>query len=94
MALTSLMAKMTIRSTFALDPETVSAIDRLARRWKTSKSETLRRVVSIATKVEHLDEAADARAALRELQARLGLDQKAADEWVAQIRAERDASRP
>jgi hypothetical protein len=88
------MAKMTIRSTFALDPETVSAIDRLAKRWKTSKSETLRRLVSIATKVEGVDEAADALAALHELQAKLGLDEKAADEWVASIRAERDASRP
>jgi iron-sulfur cluster repair protein YtfE (RIC family) len=88
------MAKMTIRSTFALDPETVSAIDRLAKRWKTSKSETLRRLVSIATKVEQVDEAADALAALHELQAKLGLDEKAADEWVASIRAERDASRP
>ena len=39
MAITSGMAKKTIRTTFALDPETVEDLDRLAERWQVSKSE-------------------------------------------------------
>ena len=42
MAITSDMAKMTIRSTFALDPETVAALERLADKWEVSKSAALR----------------------------------------------------
>jgi predicted DNA-binding protein len=89
MAITSDMAKMTVRSTFALDPETVEALDRLASRWGASKSEVLRRVIGIASKVEDVDAASDALAALDELQGFLGLDEAQADEWVARIRAER-----
>jgi predicted DNA-binding protein len=93
MAITSRMAKMTVRSTFALDPETVEALDRLARRWGASKSEVLRRVIGIASKVEDVDAASDALAALDELQGLLGLDEAQADEWVARIRAERSEGR-
>ena len=93
MAITSRMAKMTVRSTFALDPETVEALDRLASRWGASKSEVLRRVIGIASKVEDVDAASDALAALDELQGLLGLDEAKADEWVARIRAERSEGR-
>jgi hypothetical protein len=91
MAITSEMAKMTVRSTFALDPETVHALDRLARRWQVSKSEAVRRMVSVASAVEEVDASSDALAALDELQRLLGLDRKIADAWVRRIRAERAA---
>lgn len=91
MAITSSMAKITVRSTFSLDPETVEALDALAARWEVSKSEALRRIVSTASVVEEVDAASDALAALDELQERLGLDEERATAWVRRIRAERKA---
>lgn len=94
MAITSRMAKMTVRSTFALDRETVDSLDRLARRWEVSKSEALRRVVNVATSVEDIDASSDALAALDELQRRLGLDEQRAEAWILRIREEREAGGP
>lgn len=94
MAITSSMAKITVRSTFALDPGTVDALDRLAARWDVSKSEAIRRVINAAAAVEEMDAASDALAALDELQAMLGLDQEKAEAWVSRIRAERTAGKP
>ena len=88
------MAKVTIRSTFALDPATVDALDRLAREWQVSKSEALRRMVSVAAAVEEVDAAADALSALGDLQELLGLDARKAEAWVRRIRAERESGRP
>jgi predicted transcriptional regulator len=88
------MAKMTIRSTFALDPETVAELDRLAERWNVSKSEVVRRIVHTAAVIDETDAAYDAIAALKELQKRLALTEEQADEWVRQIRAEREAAGP
>ena len=93
MAITFSMAKMTVRSTFALDPQTVQALDRLAGCWGVSKSEVLRRVIGIASKVEDVDATSDALAALDELQGLLGLDEAQADAWVGRIRAERSEGR-
>lgn len=42
------MANMTIRTTVAFDPATAARLERLARRWGVSKSETLRRVLEKA----------------------------------------------
>lgn len=83
-----------MRSTFALDPETVAALDRLAETWGASKSETLRRIVAAAVRVEEVDRTADALAALDELQEQLGLSAEKADAWIREIRREREASRP
>ena len=94
MAITSRMAKMTVRSTFALDLETVDALDRLARKWQVSKSEALRRMVGVASAVEEVDGATDALAALDKLQELLDLDEEKADAWVRRIRAERVAGSP
>jgi len=94
MAITLGMAKITVRSTFALDPETVTALDRLARRWRVSKSDALRRIVNAASAVENVDATADALAALGELQDLLGLDARKAEAWIREIRAEREAGRP
>lgn len=94
MAITWPMAKMTVRSTFALDRETVDSLDRLARRWQVSKSEALRRVVNVASAVEEMDASSDALAALDELQQLLALDEERAEAWVQRIRAERATSQP
>ena len=39
------MATMTIRTTVAFDPATAARLERLAKRWGVSKSETLRRAL-------------------------------------------------
>ena len=88
------MAKITVRSTFALDPETVASLDRLARHWSVSKSEALRRIVNVAAVVEERDAVSDALAALDELHQMLGLDEEKAESWIRQIRSERGAGRP
>lgn len=88
------MAKMTIRSTFALDPETVDALDHLAERWGVSKSEVVRRVLHATAAIEGVDAASDAIAALGELQERLALTEEQAESWIREIRAEREAGGP
>ena len=83
------MARTTVRTTFALDPETVEALDRLAERWSASKSDVVRRIVRAAARVEEVDASSDALRALDELQDTLGLDEERAEAWVARIRDER-----
>ena len=61
------MARMTVRSTFALDVETADSLDRLAKGWQVSKSEALRRAVNAAAVVEAADGASDALHALKQL---------------------------
>lgn len=90
MAITLDMAKKTIRSTFALDPETVANLERLAAKWGASKSETLRRVIETAASVEEADAAADSVAALRELQERLALTPEKVEAWLRETRALRE----
>jgi len=89
MTITSGMARTTVRITFALDPETVEALDRLAERWSASKSDVVRRIVRAAARVEEVDASSDALRALDELQDTLGLDEERAEAWVARIRDER-----
>jgi len=86
------MARTTVRTTFALDPETVDALDRLADRWNASKSDVVRRVVQAASRVEEIDATSDALAALDELQSLLGLDPERAEAWVERVRDERAAA--
>jgi len=43
-----IMATMTIRTTVAFDPATAARLERLAKRWGISKSETLRRALESA----------------------------------------------
>jgi hypothetical protein len=42
------MATMTVRTTVAFDPTTAARLERLAKRWGISKSETLRRALESA----------------------------------------------
>ncbi|MGD2123790.1 MAG: ribbon-helix-helix protein, CopG family [Gemmatimonadota bacterium] len=94
MAITSDMAKITIRSTFALDPETVAALERLADKWGVSKSAALRRIIDAAAVVEGVDAASDSLAALKELQERLALTPEQVEAWVQEVRAMREGRGP
>jgi predicted transcriptional regulator len=84
------MASTVIRTTYALDQETVRRLDSLARQWNVSKSEALRRAIRTA----------DARAgspddrlkALDALQASMRLTRSQAQAWVRQVREERRRS--
>src|SRR3972149_5141084 len=42
------MATPKVKTTYALDAETVQALERMARRWGTSKSEALQRAIRAA----------------------------------------------
>lgn len=44
------MATMTVRTTVAFDPATAARLERLAKRWGISKSETMRRALEKAEK--------------------------------------------
>ena len=93
MAIHSSMATQTIKSTYSLDLDTVRALDRLARRWKVTKSEALRRAIHASARGDSGEEAAaDAISALEALQASIGLDEARAREWERASAAERRAS--
>lgn len=82
---------MTVKSTYALDVETVRTLEEVARRWKVSKSEALRRAIRAAAQ-EGRREAPDAVAALETLQQSLKLTSARARAWARRVRAERRAS--
>ena len=79
---------MTVRATYALDPETVGTLERLARRWGVSKSAALRRAIQAAggRRGGSADEALRALDALQE-SARLSGEE--ADRWARTARAAR-----
>jgi hypothetical protein len=85
------MATPTIRSTYALDVETVRTLARLAERWRVSKSEALRRAVRHAaerTAPKH----EDALEALDKLQRSLKLTPARTRAWARATAAERRAA--
>jgi gamma-glutamylcysteine synthetase len=84
------MAIPKIKATYLLDPETVRAIERMAQRWRVSKSEALRRVIR-ATAKSGPTEAKQALAALDRLQRLLALTPSGARRWLGTARAERRA---
>ena len=80
------MASVTIRSTYALDAETVERLERLARQWSVSKSEALRRAIRGADR----QPATEARlAALDALQASMDLTDRKAEAWIRRVQQER-----
>lgn len=84
------MASTVIRTTYALDEETVDRLNKLAREWNVSKSEALRRAIRVAdTTSVTTDERLKA---LDELQASIGLTTRQAQAWVRQVRTERAES--
>jgi hypothetical protein len=84
------MAITTIKSTYALDVETVRALERMAQRWKVSKSEALRRAIRAAAG-EGSAETNDALQALDRLQRSLALTPARARTWARKTRTERRA---
>jgi hypothetical protein len=84
------MATTTVKSTYALDVETVRALEQMAQRWNVSKSEALRRAIRAA--------AGGARAepnnqleALDRLQRALALTPTRTKKWLRGSRIERRA---
>ena len=85
------MAKMTIRSTYTCDVETIQKLNRLAEHWRTSKSDALRRAVNRVAD-QTLQSREDAVKALEELQKRMAAAGVDGEKWVKEIREERRAS--
>ncbi|MEE4331747.1 MAG: ribbon-helix-helix protein, CopG family [Wenzhouxiangella sp.] len=85
------MPASTVKSTYSLDLATVRDLERLARRFGTSKSEVLRRAVRALAQQEP-DLAAQSLQALNELQSKAELSEARARKWAAQVRDERIAS--
>ncbi len=85
------MARMTIKSTYSLDVETVRKLERMAGRLGITKSEALRRAICAAA--ESLSsEQHETVMALRELQRSLDLSSTASSDWVRRTRDERRSS--
>jgi hypothetical protein len=82
------MATQTVKTTYALDVETVRSLDDLARRWNVSKSEALRRAIRAAS-VPTPGEGLTPIQALDRLQRSLALTPRGAARWAAAARAER-----
>lgn len=82
------MATPTVKSTYSLDLETIRALERMAARWKVSKSEALRRAIRMA---EHEAEE-DPLEALDRVQRSLALTPERTREWVRAVRTERRAA--
>jgi len=82
------MAITTIKSTYALDVPTVKALEEMARVWKVSKSEALRRAIRSAAEGE-IGRPCDAVEALEDLQSALALSPAKARAWSARVGRER-----
>jgi len=87
------MATITVKSTYSLDPETVRTLERMAKRWRVSKSEALRRAIRAAAQMD-LRGTDDPLKALDALQRALRIRPGQAREWERRVRAERDAASP
>jgi hypothetical protein len=82
------MATHMVKTTYALDVETVRALENLAQRWNVSKSEALRRAIR-ASSVQAPTEALTPVQALDRVQQSLGLSAPEAARWAAAVRAGR-----
>lgn len=85
------MAKMTIRSTYSFDVETVQKLDRLAEHWNTSKSEALRRSIDRVAE-QTLRNCEDAIAALEELQRQVAESGIDVEKWARDVERGRQES--
>ncbi len=80
-----------VKSTYALDPETLAALEDVARRWGVTKSEALRRAIRAAAQ-GGTGMQAERLAAWDELQRLMALQPDAARAWQQRARAERRRS--
>ena len=81
---------MTIKSTYSLDVESIRTLEKLAQRWKVSKSEVLRRAICIAA-IDRISSDGGALGALDELQASLRSRRVKLVQWERDLKAERRA---
>jgi predicted transcriptional regulator len=84
------VASTVVRTTYALDEDTVRRLDSLARQWNVSKSEALRRAIRAADTMAGSPD--DRLKALDELQASIRLTRTRAQTWVRELRQERRRS--
>ena len=82
------MAIPKIKSTYSLDLTTVADLETLASRWKVSKSEVLRRVISAAAHTS-TEASSDKLDALNLLQTTLGLNNAQAKKWARETTGKR-----
>ncbi len=85
------MATSTIKTTYALDLETVRALEALARRWSVSKSEAMRRAIRASASAHAVSVPPAPLQALDELQRAVRLTPSAAARWSRLARGERRA---
>lgn len=89
------MKSATIKSTYSLDGSTIADIERMARAWRTPKSEVIRRSVRAAA--ERMDELGPAHLtplqALDRYQMAPGLPAETATAWMKSVRQERRRQR-
>ena len=84
------MAVTTIKSTYSLDVESIRTLEKLAQRWKVSKSEVLRRAIGIAA-IDGIPTDGGALGALDQLQASLRSRRVKLVQWERDLKAERRA---
>ena len=85
------MATPTIKSTYSLDLESVHTLEALARDWKVSKSEVLRRAIRVVAQQQSPAGSA-ALNALDQLQTSLRLRNVDLAQWEREVKDERHAS--
>ena len=85
------MAIPKVKATYALDPETLRRLERMARRWGVSKSEALRRAIRSAAEPGS-PQADGGLEVLDRLQGVVALTREGSRRWARAIRAERRAS--
>ena len=83
------MALPRIKSTYALDVESVHALEDLARRWGVSKSEALRRAIRSEARRQP---SGGALAALDQLQSSLRSRKVDLEQWALDVESERRAA--
>ncbi|HEX9187485.1 MAG TPA: ribbon-helix-helix protein, CopG family [Vicinamibacteria bacterium] len=82
------MATHTVKTTYALDVETMRTLEDLARRWNVSKSEALRRAIRISSAQAPPEDLTPIQA-LDRLQRSMALTPRDAARWATAARAER-----
>jgi hypothetical protein len=85
------MATQTIKTTYALDVETVRTLENLARRWSVSKSEALRRAIRASGSSPPPARELEPLEALDRLQQALQLQENDASRWERAVQTERKA---
>ena len=83
------MATPMVKSTYVLDVESAGSLERLAREWRVSKSEALRRLIRSAAATP----APDRLSAFRQLQEEVKVNRAQAASWAESVRAERRTAR-